>query len=272
MFKKYTVILVICVCLVGCILCIIAYYSPAEKQEGLSIIKHDDDTIRIAYIGDSWAHFHEDVCCEMDSIISDETAKPVKVRIEGVGGLTSKRIYDSLFKVKAMRRVIEWGPDFCFVVAGINDSDRKMGTGFYKENMRLIIDLLLENHIIPIILEIPSYDINSAFKRRSFMGEIRYLASMLMTRSKMDCIDEYRKVYHELIDEQGWNEQVITILHQDWNPDGYLDKRGLYNEDHIHLNVRGYQVLDSCIAQKIVDYFSSRENHLRIYDRQLGGY
>lgn len=252
----------ICVYLVGCVLCIITYYSPAEKQEGLSIIKHDDDTIRIAYIGDSWAHFHEDVYCEMDSIISNETTQPVMVRIKGIGGLTSKYIYDSLFKVKAMKSVIEWGPDFCFVVAGINDSDRKMGTGFYKENMRLIIDLLLENQIIPIILEIPSYDIYSAFKRRSFMGKIRYLASMLMTQSKMDCIAEYRKVYHELIDEQGWNEQVITILHQDWNPDGYLDMRGLYNDDLIHLNERGYQVLDSFVAHKIIDYLSSKVNRL----------
>ena len=86
MLKKFAVLLVIFVCLVGGVLCIIPYYSPAEKQGGLSIIKHHDDTIRIAYIGDSWAHFHEDVYCEMDSIISNETAKPVKVRIKGIGG------------------------------------------------------------------------------------------------------------------------------------------------------------------------------------------
>lgn len=261
------IILVICICFIVGVYYIMPYYMPAKRQNGLSVIKNSDDSIRIAYIGDSWAHFHENVYCEMDSIISNETAKPVKVRIKGIGGLTSKYIFYSLFKDKDVRSVIEWGPDFCFVVAGINDSDRKMGVGYYKENMRLIIDLLLENHIKPVILEIPSYDIYSAFKRRSFMGKIRNFASMLLTQSEMDCIAEYRKVYHDLIDEQGWNEQVITILHQDWNPDGYLDKRGLYNDDLIHLNVRGYQVLDSCIAHKIIDYLSSRENHLRAYDR-----
>lgn len=137
--------------------------------------------------------------------------RPVVVKTAGISGLTSKDIYYCIFRNDSIRRVIEWGPDFCFVVAGINDTDRKMGKGYYKENMQLIIEFLLENHITPIILEIPSYDILFSYKRRPRYVKLQYLASMIVTWSKMDCIEDYRKAYYELLDVQGWNNQVICI-------------------------------------------------------------
>ena len=240
------------------------YYSPAEKQDGITVMQHDDDTIRVAYIGDSWADGHKKVKCVIDSLVCFSTGRPVVVKTAGISGLTSKNIYYSIFRNDSMRRVIEWGPDFCFIVGGINDTDRKMGKGYYKENMRLIIELLLENHITPIILEIPSYDILFSYKRRSRKVKLQYLASMFITWSKMDCIEDYRKSYYDLLDEQGWNNQVITISYKDWNPDGYKDKRGLYDGGLMHLNTRGYLVLDTCIAQKIIERLSvssGNENH-----------
>ena len=240
------------------------YFSPAEKQGGITVMQHDDDTIRVAYIGDSWADGHKKVKCVIDSLVYFEIGRPVVVKTAGISGLTSKNIYYSIFRNDSMRRVLEWGPNFCFVAAGINDTDRKMGRGYYKENMRLIIDLLLENHITPIILEIPSYDILFSYKRRSRQVKLQYLASMFVTFSKMDCIEDYRRAYKDLLDEQGWNDQVITISYKDWNPDGYKDKRGLYDGGLMHLNSKGYLVLDTCIAQKIIERFSvssGNENH-----------
>ncbi len=240
------------------------YYSPAEKQDGLTVMHHDDDTIRVAYIGDSWADGHKKDKCVIDSLVCLEIGRPVIVKTEGISGLTSKNIYYGIFRDDSIRRVIEWGPDFCFVVAGINDTDRKMGKGYYKENMRLIIDLLLENHITPIILEIPSYDILFSYKRRSRQVKLQYLASMFITWSKMDCIEDYRKAYRDLVDEQGWNNQVITVSYRDWNPDGYRDKRDIYDGGLMHLNAKGYLILDTCIANKIIDNINASlgsENH-----------
>lgn len=229
------------------------YYSPAEKLDGITVKQHGDDTIRVAYIGDSWADGHKKNKCVIDSLVCFEMGRPVVVKTAGISGLTSKDIYYCIFRNDSMRRVIEWGPDFCFVVAGINDTDRKMGKGYYKENMKLIIDFLLENHITPIILEIPSYDILFSYKRRSRYVKLQYLASMIVTWSKMDCIEDYRKAYYELLDVQGWNNQVISISYIDWNPDGYKDKRNLYDSGLMHLNAKGYLVLDSCIARKIIE-------------------
>jgi len=255
--------LFVVVSIVTFILCIMSYYEPAKKMHsGITVFQHDDDTIRIAYIGDSWADGHKKVNCVIDSLVSYVTMRPVLVKTAGISGLTSKEIYYEVFRNDSMRSVIEWGPDFCFVVAGINDSDRKMGKRYYKENMRLIIDLLLENHIKPIILEIPNYDICFSYKRRSRKVKLQYLASMIVTWSKMDCIEDYRKAYYDLLNEQGWNYQVITISHKDWNVDGFKDKRGLYDGGLMHLNAKGYLVLDTCIANKIIEDLHVSSNNV----------
>ena len=80
----------------------------------------------------------------------------------------------------------------------------------------------------------------------------------------MDCIEDYRKAYYDLLNEQGWNDQVITISHKDWNVDGFKDKRGLYDGGLMHLNAKGYLVLDICIAKKIIEDLhvsSNNANH-----------
>lgn len=228
------------------------YFSPAIQLEGLNVIKHGDDTIRIAFIGDSWIEGHMDIDCVVDSYIENNINRPVVVRMAGISGLTSKYIYNCIFRNQSFRDVIEWGPDFCFVVAGINDSDRKMGSRYYKENMRLIINCLLDNHIVPVVLEIPSFDINYSYERRTRWVKMKYLFSMVLTWSSMNCIDEYRQAYIDLLRENNLNDQVITIWSNDWNLDGYTDRRCLYDEGLMHLNKKGYAVLDSCVANKIL--------------------
>lgn len=261
----YIVLFVILIVFVGVVYKVKLYYTPAQKQQLQVMLKHNDDTLRISYIGDSWAESHKKHNCIIDSMINKAIGKNVEVRTAGVSGMTSKNIYNGIFINDSIREVIEWGPDYCFVVAGINDSDRKMGKGYYKENMRLIIEFLLENQITPVILEIPSFDIAFSFKRRTRLIKLQYMVSMLLTNSKMDCINDYRNAYHDLIVEQNWNNRVITISVNDWNPEGYYDKRGLYDGGLMHLNARGYYVLDSCIAQKIINHLcvsSNSEYHL----------
>ena len=55
------------------------YFTPAEKQNGFSVMSHQDDTIRIAYIGDSWADRHKNVNCDIGSFVGDATGHPVVV-------------------------------------------------------------------------------------------------------------------------------------------------------------------------------------------------
>jgi lysophospholipase L1-like esterase len=235
-------------------------YKPAEMQTGLSVSHHNDDTIRVAYIGDSWAYNHKEMKCVIDSILHDEIRKPVLIRTAGVGGLTSKEIYNGIFKNKDMRSVIEWGPDFCFVSAGINDCNKKAGSDNYRENMRLLISFLLENNIIPLILEIPYYDIYHAFVEMPLVPLLRSIRSMLWTQSAINCIDLYSNSYNDLIIEQQWQDDVVTIRRSYWNPNGFKGQKELYTSDRMHLNQDGYFVLDSCIASQITTFLKHRNN------------
>ncbi len=233
-------------------------YKPAEKQTGLSVMHKNDDTIRIAYIGDSWAYIHKKMNCVIDSIIYSQIGRPVQIRNAGVPGFVSKEIYNGIFTNNDLKSVIEWGPDFCFVSAGINDCCKKMGKDNYKENMRLLISMLLENDITPIILEIPYYDIYYAFWRMPFVSKFRSIRSMLWTQSAINCIDSYSNSFNDMINEQHWQDDVITIMRTYWNPNGYKGQKELYTSDRMHLNQDGYFVLDSCIASQIIKFFKQR--------------
>lgn len=259
--KKYIVVVFFLLFSTVAFVCYYSFnpcYWPAEKQSGLSVQHHNDDTIRIAYIGDSWAYYHTDKKCVIDSMIYAQVGRPTIIRNAGVGGLISKEIYNSIFMNQNVRSVIEWGPDFCFVSAGINDSNRKTGSDNYKENMRLLISSLLDNHITPVILEIPYYDIDFIFWKKSFASLFKSFLSMLWTQSTINCIDLYSNAYNDLISEQHWQDVVITIRRAYWNPNGYEGQKELYKLDRIHLNQDGYFVLDSCITSHIIEYLKHR--------------
>ncbi len=259
--KKYKIVLFVLLVLVAAFVRYYSYrpcYRPAEKQTGLSVSCHNDDTIRIVYFGDSWAYIHKEMKCIIDSMIQARIGKTVQIRNAGVGGFVSKEIYNGIFTNKELKSAIEWGPDFCFVSAGINDCNKKMGRDNYKENIRLLISLLLENHITPLILEIPYYDIYHAFWKMPIVPMLRSIRSMVWTQSSIDCIDSYSNAYNDLIIEQQWQDGVITIRRDDWNPQGYKGQKELYTSDRMHLNQDGYFVLDSCIASQIIKFFKQR--------------
>ncbi len=76
----------------------------------------------------------------------------------------------------------------------------------------------------------------------------------------MDCIDSYRNSLYELLEEYKWKKQVIVVRSDKWNIDGYRDKRNLYDDLQMHLNEKGYEVLDSCIAKYLFENLSLSKN------------
>ena len=239
----------------------IPYYKPAERMSGIRVRCHNDDTIRIAYVGDSWAFQHKIVETDMDSIITICTGKPVLIRNAGVGGLVSKDIYYGIFNNQDIKDVIEWGPNFCFVSAGINDTNKKMGSDYYRENMRLIVELLINNGITPVILEIPYYDIWYTFRKMNTLSMFRAVRSMIWTCSAMNCIDDYANALNQLLEEQLWQDKVIIIRRDTWNPAGSQGQKELYETDRMHINQMGYKILDSCIASEIVLFLKKTKDN-----------
>lgn len=250
--------------MIGVVVAFVHYYSvnpcykPANRMYGLTVCHHNDDTLRIAYIGDSWAYHHQEIPTIMDSLITVDTSLPVLIRNAGIGGLVSKEIYYKLFEDKLFRDIIEWGPDFCFVSAGINDTNKKSGCSNYKENMRIIISSLLDMNITPVILEIPYYDIWYTFRQMNIITMLRSVRSMIWTCSAMNCIDDYSNALEDLVEEQQWQNDIIIVRRQYWNPLGYKGQKELYTKDRIHINQAGYYQLDSCIASEIVTFLMKK--------------
>ena len=230
------------------------YYAPPTEREAYIIPRHHDDTIRIAFIGDSWAAMHKEHDCIISQIIEDIIHRPVKVSSFGIHGKTSKEVYNNLFDNKDLRSFMMRGYDFCFISAGINDTYKKMSTSYYRISMDNIIRFMLTNKIHPIILEIPDYDIIKAYVRQKQSRKLLRKISILITGSQIDCKQGFRNTLRELIYGNQYGYQINILKYQEWNNNFRDDIKSYYLGDGMHLNHIGYTKLDSCIARIIIQH------------------
>ena len=145
------------------------------------------------------------------------------------------------------------GYDYCFISAGINDTHKKMSTSYYKISMDCIIQFLLTNHIHPIILEIPDYNIIKIFDDLEFKKLRIRKFSMIINKTPLDCKQLFRDALDELIVEKGYQNKVSIVRYKSWNNDYANDLKNYYIEDQLHLNYKGYERLDSMIAKIIIE-------------------
>ncbi len=252
--KKIVIVLSVILLSAICVICGTkgySYYSPAKERPIYQTVQHHDDTIRIAYIGDSWAFGHQYHNCEIADILSKELSRPVIVSSYGIGGLTSKEIYHALYEIDGLRHFMERGYDYCYISAGINDTYKKMSTSYYQKSMDCIIRFLLTNNIHPIIQEIPDYNINKTYQNQKQKKKFIRRLSMLINHTKMDCKQDFRDALNELITEKGYHNKVSIIRYKSWNNNYEHDLKRLYLIDGMHLNEKGYNTLDSIIAKEI---------------------
>ena len=251
-------VLHISISLVVCIILGLAYsfhryYAPPRIKQPYQINATPDDTLRIAYIGDSWAFMHKDHACKIATILEDSIHKPVKVHSYGVCGLTSKEIYENMFDNSELKLFLtKRRYQYCYISAGINDTYKKMSTSYYQQSMDGIIRLLLFNHIHPILQEIPDYDIHMSFKRQEPSRILLRRLSMIINNTPLDCKQRFRDALEEMIRKKGYLNKVSIIRYESWDNDYYNDLSQQYLNDGLHLNEQGYSELDSVIAKEII--------------------
>lgn len=236
---------------------LVPYYTPAEQKKSYDVFKNDDGIIRVAIIGDSWAYLHKSHQCIISSLINKKIKQEVRVRDYGICGLTSKGLYNSLFENDSIRSIIRWSPDYCVILIGVNDTEQKIGKSYFKKNMELILDFMVESKIIPVVIEIPNYGIEYTYYSRSIKEKMWRCFSMFLTRSNVNCINEYNNELQCILMKYHIGDDVLVVRTEDWNPIGWHDLRGIYTSDLMHINKKGYAVLDSCLANIIID----REYH-----------
>jgi len=237
------------------------YYAPPKLRRSFPINSNQQtDTLRIAYIGDSWAFYHREHSCWIAKEIEDSLHIPVRVHSYGFCGQTSKEIYQNLCDNSDFNNFLQKRTyKYCFISAGINDTYRKMNSSYYKKSMEGITQLLLDNYIHPIIMEIPDYDIKLAYERQTLSRKALRKISMIINNCPLDCKQLFRDALDKLIKEKEYNNEVSIIRYKTWNANGKKDLNDLFVSDGMHLNENGYAKLDSVIANTIIQLNISPE-------------
>ena len=229
------------------------YYAPPKERVSF-LIPRPDDTLRIAYIGDSWANIHKNKHnCLIPNIIEDSIHIPTRIYSYGFPGRKSKEVYEAIFDDKEQKMILhKFGLNYCVVSAGINDANEKMSINYYQNSIDCIIRFLLSNHVHPVILEIPDYDILKTYSWQRRNRKLLYQLSMVLNHVPLDCKQIYREALDKLIRIKNYQGKVSVIRYKSWNKDYEKDLKTMYLIDGVHLNEYGNTLLDSVIAKQII--------------------
>ena len=230
-------------------------WSYEEPRTFYSITHHQDDTLRIVMIGDSWVGMRTDTLNKMfQKRLSAVSGRPVILKSKGKGGEKSRGIYQLMFEEDSLstKPLLESGADYCVVFAGINDAAANLGKKQYIYHMRLTIDLLLKNDVRPILIEIPNVNIWNVYGEKPIRDLVVDYVRSLMTRCEMYHFPEYREALRLMLEDSQLLDSVIFVPMNGWNgKNSDLDLQ-LFLDDQIHLNQQGYMKLDSCIINAIM--------------------
>ena len=262
MFRKVLLFIVFCLIAIGGIYGYYYYrwhhlWQRCPPLPFYNIERHGD-SLRILIMGDSWAEMHFDL--RMDSFLCSHLQKkvscPVSVISKGKGGEKCRRIYQLMFKSDGCgtRTLFEYGVDYCVIFAGINDAAVNWGTKQFCYHYKLIIDFLLHNHICPIVVEIPDVDIWNMYRNKPFKDKLADFVKATMTQSLMYDYHDYREALYEMLQKDKLLDKVIYIPMTKWNGYGSVINSKLFMEDRVHLNSKGYHILDECISIAIVNH------------------
>ena len=253
--KIWKLVILLIVITVGCIsYSTFSYYKPPTKYQPYTMPQHREDTLRIAYIGDSWAFMHREHECHISDIIEDIIHCPVKVHSYGICGTTSKEFYENMFNNAELKHFLQKRRyEYCCISLGINDTYKKMSAAYYQQSMEYILKFFLTNQVHPIILEIPDYDIIKSFERQNNSRKLLRRLSMFINKTPLNCKQLFRNALDELISKKMYTKDVSIIRYMSWNSYGTKDLNTLYLSDGIHLNTTGYAKLDSCIIKTCIE-------------------
>lgn len=238
-------------------------FSPAAELAPYEIPPVRSDTLRVIIIGDSWAEFHSNLSGDtiFNLYANRMSTEPVSCWSRGKAGAMSKEIYYFMFSSmteehpwepdRCTQPLIETHPDYCVLFGGINDAIFQRSTAYYTGNLRNMIRLLLHVGIRPVVMEIPMVDAASAIDYKTFFKREAYHLKAILLGTRGNQVPQYRQAMTDMLRTTGLRDSVLYIPADRWNPGGWQDTT-MFTRDRIHLNLRGYHVLDSCIAAEIL--------------------
>lgn len=260
------------------VICLYAFYYNRWKHlwaldtniTPLYVIKSNSiSSLRVVMIGDSWAELHHEQNMDtyFSSILKQKIGRPVHVESKGKGGEKTRGIYKLMFDTDEFgtKPLLSLKPDYCIISAGINDAAANLGTKQYCYYYRQILDFLLANRIRPVVLEIPNVNILHLYCGKPFKDLVVDFVRSTMTGSKMYHFGEYREALYQMLFDENLIDKVVYVSMMDWNDTSPDIDRSLFMSDQIHLNRRGYEKLDSCMAIAIADDLENSSNSSLVY-------
>ena len=260
------------------IICLYAFYYNRWKHlwaldtniTPLYVIKSNSiSSLRVAMIGDSWAELHHEQNMDtyFSSILKQKIGRPVYVESKGKGGEKTRGIYKLMFDTDEFgtKPLLSLKPDYCIISAGINDAAANLGTKQYCYYYRQILDFLLANRIRPVVLEIPNVNILHLYCGKPFKDLVVDFVRSTMTGCKMYQYAGYRDALYRMLVNEKLMDEVVYVSMMDWNDASPDINSNLFMSDQIHLNRRGYEKLDSCIAIAIAKDLENSSNPSFVY-------
>ncbi len=235
-------------------------FSYSKELQFYPISVKNDTTLTIGIIGDSWVSRKK-----LDSLLNDELNKNgenSKIISSGLSSAKSKLIYQNMFKDSTDKHsskfVIESHPDYCIVIAGVNDAQGQLGAKFYSYHITMIINTLLHYKIKPIIVELPEFGIIKATNEMSFIKKTRSkISSEFNNNGEIDNIKTYREDLNNLLKAQKLYDKIIFI---DFDKvcSNYEECKEIYRIDGMHLNKDGNQLLIQCVVNELIKEITPR--------------
>ncbi len=232
-------------------------YAYANKLHQTPRKSGKDSILTIAIIGDSWASVKV-----MDTLIHNTLlTKNIssKTISSGEGGATTKQVYQNLFKDSleggSSRFVLEAKPEYCIILAGINDSALQYGGHFYSYHVRLIIKTLLEHKIKPVVISLPEFGIRETTKNLGFVSRVRNrISSIINDDGATDEIKSYRET---LLNDLQQEDLIKKIIYIDFDEiaKNYYSQPELYS-DPSHLSRLGNAKLSAVVVREISKHWT----------------
>ncbi|NML69485.1 SGNH/GDSL hydrolase family protein [Chryseobacterium sp. RP-3-3] len=229
-------------------------YSYAGEENYFSSGTKPETGLQIGIIGDSWV-----VRQNLDSLLEKKLLdKGVQSEIYSSGnpGAKTKRIYENLFKDDgeefSSKKVIDKKPDYCIVIAGVNDAATHVGPEFYTHHMVMIIKTLLHYNIKPVVVSLPEFGVEEDFKNKNIISSLSNRGAELFLNGGTEFkIPDYRTALLEDLKRNGLDKKA-AILNFDEVSKDFDKNRNLY-ADPLHLNKQGYQKFSEFLAKGIVN-------------------
>lgn len=225
-------------------------FSNSRKLPYFTVASDKDSTLTIGIIGDSWVAEEK-----LDSILHYgllQNKITNNIISSGHPGAKSKIIYQNLFGLNEMSHsskfILEKRPEYCIVIAGVNDAAGQVGSDYYSYHVSQIVETLLHYKIKPILVSLPEFGIEETTEEMDLVSKTRNeISAYFNNDGVIDNIRIYRNALNKALETSHLSDSVLVV-----DFDNICKEYGSNKELYInpaHLSISGNLRLGNLILE-----------------------